>query len=89
MLEQGLDHIVTRFPPEPNGFPHIGHIKACNIDYSMKEKFGGYMNLRMDDTNPLKESVEYENAIIEALKWAGFKWSKICYASDYYEKMYE
>ncbi|MBR7091113.1 MAG: glutamine--tRNA ligase, partial [Clostridia bacterium] len=89
MLEQGLDHIVTRFPPEPNGFPHIGHIKACNIDYSMKEKFGGYMNLRMDDTNPLKESVEYENAIIEALKWCGFKWSRICYASDYYEQMYD
>lgn len=89
MLEQGLDHIVTRFPPEPNGYPHIGHIKACNIDYSMAQKFGGYMNLRMDDTNPLKESIEYENAIIDSLKWAGFKWENVYHASDYYQKMYD
>ena len=88
-LREGVNpKVQTRFPPEPNGYLHIGHCKALTIDFGTAEKFGGLCNLRMDDTNPLKESIEYENAIIESLKWAGFKWSRICYASDYYEKMY-
>ncbi len=86
---KNLKKIITRFPPEPNGFLHIGHCKALCIDFTTAEKFGGYTNLRFDDTNPAKEDVLYENAIIEDIKWLGFKYKKIYYASDYYDYLYD
>ena len=82
--------IVTRFPPEPNGYLHIGHAKSICINFSIAEKYGGKCNLRFDDTNPLKENIEYVNSIIEDIKWLGFQWSgKPLYASDYFEQMYD
>lgn len=82
--------VHTRFPPEPNGYLHIGHAKAICIDFGMAEKFNGICNLRMDDTNPTKEDVEYIDAIKEDIKWLGFDWDKRFYfASDYFEQMYE
>ena len=82
--------IQTRFPPEPNGYLHIGHAKALCIDFGMAEKFGGECHLRMDDTNPTKEDVEYVDAIQEDIHWLGYDWGKhFYYASDYFEKMYE
>lgn len=89
MLKYNLDHIVTRFPPEPNGFLTIGHLKAIAIDFKAAEKFGGYTNLRFDDTNPTGESVEYEEAIKRDISWLGLKWQNVFYASDYFEKMYD
>ena len=83
------EKIHTRFPPEPNGYLHIGHAKAICIDFGMAEKFGGICNLRMDDTNPTKEDVEYVDAIKEDIKWLGFDWEDCFYfASDYFEDMY-
>jgi len=76
------DSIRTRFPPEPNGYLHIGHAKALYIDFTTAEKFNGKCNLRYDDTNPLKESEEYAESMKEDIAWLGFKWDKICYASD-------
>ena len=82
--------VHTRFPPEPNGYLHIGHAKAICIDFGTAEKFGGMCNLRMDDTNPTKEDVEYVDAIQEDIKWLGFTWDdRFYYASDYFPKMYE
>ena len=82
--------VHTRFPPEPNGYLHIGHCKALCIDFGTAEKFGGICNLRMDDTNPTKEDVEYVDAIKEDINWLGFSWDdRFFYASDYFEKMYE
>ena len=82
--------IITRFPPEPNGYLHIGHAKSICINFSIAEKYGGKCNLRFDDTNPLKENIEYVNSIIEDIKWLGFQWSgKPLYASDYFEQMYD
>lgn len=82
--------VHTRFPPEPNGYLHIGHAKAICIDFATAEKFGGMCNLRMDDTNPTKEDVEYVDAIQEDIKWLGFTWDdRFYYASDYFDKMYE
>ena len=82
--------IHTRFPPEPNGYLHIGHAKAICIDFGMAEKFGGICNLRMDDTNPTKEDDEYVDAIKEDIHWLGFSWDdRFFYASDYFPKMYE
>ena len=82
--------IHTRFPPEPNGYLHIGHAKAICIDFGLAEKFSGICNLRMDDTNPTKEDVEYVDSIKEDVKWLGFDWeNRFYYASDYFEKMYE
>lgn len=82
--------VHTRFPPEPNGYLHIGHAKAICVDFGMAEKFGGICNLRMDDTNPTKEDVEYVDAIKEDIAWLGFHWDdRFYYASDYFEKMYE
>ncbi|MCI1965984.1 MAG: glutamine--tRNA ligase/YqeY domain fusion protein [Oscillospiraceae bacterium] len=82
--------IHTRFPPEPNGYLHIGHAKAICIDFGTAEKFGGLCNLRMDDTNPTKEDVEYVDAIQKDIKWLGFSWDdRFYYASDYFPKMYE
>lgn len=83
------EKIHTRFPPEPNGYLHIGHAKAICIDFGMAEKFGGICNLRMDDTNPSKEDVEYVDAIKEDIKWLGFDWAdRFYFASDYFEDMY-
>ncbi|MBQ7565782.1 MAG: glutamine--tRNA ligase/YqeY domain fusion protein [Oscillospiraceae bacterium] len=82
--------VHTRFPPEPNGYLHIGHCKALCIDFGTAEKYGGICNLRMDDTNPTKEDVEYVDAIKEDIKWLGFSWDdRFYYASDYFEKMYQ
>jgi glutaminyl-tRNA synthetase len=86
-----FDHVQTRFPPEPNGYLHIGHAKALCIDFGMAETFGGVCNLRFDDTNPVKEDVEYVDAIQEDIKWLGFKWGDQgpLYASDYFEQLYQ
>ena len=82
--------VHTRFPPEPNGYLHIGHCKALCIDFGTAEKYGGLCNLRMDDTNPTKEDVEYVEAIQEDIRWLGFDWGdRFYYASDYFEKMYQ
>ena len=86
---QGMT-VHTRFPPEPNGYLHIGHAKAIFIDFGTAEKYGGLCNLRMDDTNPTKEDVEYVEAIQEDIHWLGYDWGdRFYYASDYFEKMYE
>jgi glutaminyl-tRNA synthetase len=83
-------HIVTRFPPEPNAYLHIGHAKAVWIDYGIAEEFGGKFNLRFDDTNPAKEEQEFVDAIIEDVRWLGAKWDdRLFFASDYFGKMYE
>ena len=81
--------VVTRFPPEPNGYLHIGHAKAICLDFGVAAEFGGECNLRMDDTNPAKEETEYVEAIIRDVRWLGFEPARICYASDYFDRMYE
>ena len=81
--------IQVRFPPEPNGYLHIGHVKAMCINFGVKEKYGGKINLRMDDTNPAKEDYEYVNSIVDAVKWLGFEYDRLVFASDYYERLYE
>ena len=82
--------VHTRFPPEPNGYLHIGHCKALCIDFGTAEKFGGLCNLRMDDTNPAKEDTEFVDAIQEDIRWLGFDWGdRFFYGSDYFEKTYE
>ena len=83
------NEIVVRFPPEPNGYLHIGHVKALCINFGVKEKYNGKINLRMDDTNPAKEDYEYVNSIIDAVKWLGFNYDNLFFASDYYDKLYE
>lgn len=89
-LKEGVyDHVQTRFPPEPNGYLHIGHAKAICIDFATAEKYGGKCNLRLDDTNPTKEDTEYVDAIEEDIKWLGFHWDNIYYASDYFDFLYE
>ncbi len=86
---EGLQ-VHTRFPPEPNGYLHIGHAKAIYIDFGTAERFGGICNLRMDDTNPVKEDVEYVDAIKEDIHWLGYDWDdRFYYASDYFEAMYQ
>ena len=87
--EKGLTHIQTRFPPEPNGYLHIGHAKALFIDFSMAEKFGGSCNLRFDDTNPTKEDEEFVDAIQEDIRWMGFHWDHVYFGSDYFDTCYE
>ncbi len=82
-------HVKTRFPPEPNGYLHIGHVKAMWVDFSMAEKFGGACNLRFDDTNPVKEGVEYVEAIQRDIHWMGFDWDKLCFGSDYFDECFE
>jgi glutaminyl-tRNA synthetase len=84
------DAIRTRFPPEPNGYLHIGHAKSICLNFGTALKFGGQCNLRFDDTNPTKEDTEYVDSIIEDVKWLGFSWDgEIRYASDYYGLCYE
>lgn len=84
------DHVHTRFPPEPNGWLHIGHAKAISVDFTMAQKFGGKCNLRFDDTNPEKEDMSYVEAIKRDIKWLGYDWEdREFYASDYYEYLYE
>ena len=84
------DMIVTRFPPEPNGYLHIGHAKAICLDFGVAEEFGGHCNLRFDDTNPMKEEQEYIDAIKEDVRWLGFEWGEHeYYASDYFEQLYQ
>ncbi len=87
--EKGLTHIQTRFPPEPNGYLHIGHAKALAIDFSMAERFGGTCNLRFDDTNPTKEDEEYVDAIMDDIRWMGFHWDHVFFGSDYFDTCYE
>jgi len=81
--------VATRFPPEPNGYLHIGHAKAISIDFGLAREFGGTCNLRFDDTNPTTEDVEYVEAIQEDIRWLGFQWSALYYASDYFEELYQ
>ncbi len=89
-LESGVyPYVQTRFPPEPNGYLHIGHAKAICIDFGTAEKYGGRCNLRLDDTNPTKEDVEYVDAITEDIKWLGFTPDNVYYASDYFDFIYE
>lgn len=89
-LKEGkVASIVTRFPPEPNGYLHIGHAKSISINFGIKQKFEGQCFLRYDDTNPTKEDVEYVEAIKSDIRWLGFMWDKECYASDYFGEMFE
>ncbi|MCI8633405.1 MAG: glutamine--tRNA ligase/YqeY domain fusion protein [Lachnospiraceae bacterium] len=89
-LEKGINtEVYTRFPPEPNGYMHIGHIKAICVDFGTAEKYGGKCNLRFDDTNPSKEETEYVEGIMDDIRWMGFQWDKMFYASEYYDQLYE
>ena len=90
-LEEGKCHedILTRFPPEPNGYLHIGHAKSICLNFTTAAKYNGKCNLRYDDTNPVKEDMEYVRSIEEDVKWLGFKWDKRLWASDYFDEMYE
>lgn len=83
------DTIVTRFPPEPNGYLHIGHAKSIVLNFSVADEFNGKTNLRFDDTNPLKEDEEYVKSIKEDVAWLGYEWDELCYASNYFDEMYE
>ena len=83
-----ISKVITRFPPEPNGYLHIGHAKSICLNFGIAEEFNGCCNLRFDDTNPAKEETEYVEAIQKDLTWLGFKWTKLCYASDYFEQFY-
>ena len=90
-LEEGKNakRIQTRFPPEPNGYLHIGHAKAICMDFGVAEKYNGVCNLRFDDTNPSKEDTEYVDSILNDIKWLGFKWGNVYYASDYFQKLWD
>ncbi len=81
--------IITRFPPEPNGYLHLGHAKSICLNFGLAQKYGGKTNLRYDDTNPTKEDTEYVDSIKEDIKWLGFQWDKELYASDYFDQLYE
>jgi glutaminyl-tRNA synthetase len=81
--------VATRFPPEPNGYLHIGHAKSICLNFGVAAEFGGTCNLRFDDTNPTKEDVEYVESIQEDVRWLGFDWNALYYASDYFERLYE
>ena len=90
-LEEGRNggRLQTRFPPEPNGYLHIGHAKAIAMDFGVAERFGGVCNLRMDDTNPQKEDTEYVEAIKRDIQWLGFQWGNLVYASDYFQDLWD
>ena len=81
--------IQTRFPPEPNGYLHIGHAKAICMDFGIAQRYGGVCNLRFDDTNPSREDTEYVDAIKEDIQWLGFQWGNIYYASDYFQQLWD
>ncbi|MBQ4162163.1 MAG: glutamine--tRNA ligase, partial [Parabacteroides sp.] len=81
--------VQTRFPPEPNGYLHIGHAKAICLDFGIAKKYGGICNLRFDDTNPVKEDLEYVDAIKEDIEWLGYHWNNIYYASDYFQQLWD
>src|SRR6266508_1545125 len=82
--------VITRFPPEPNGYLHIGHAKSICLNFGVAQEFGGKCNLRFDDTNPTKEDVEYVDSIQEDVRWLGFDWEdRLFYASDYFEQIYQ
>src|ERR1700676_3083674 len=85
----GDAQVQTRFPPEPNGYLHIGHAKAICLDFGLADEFGGKTNLRFDDTNPAKEETEYVDSIQEDVKWLGFHWDGLFYASDYFDQLYQ
>ncbi len=88
LAEGKVDSIMTRFPPEPNGYLHLGHAKSICLNFGLAQKYGGKTNLRYDDTNPVKEDVEYVDSIKEDIKWLGFQWDKELYASDYFDQLY-
>ncbi len=90
-LQEGKNdgRIQTRFPPEPNGYLHIGHVKAICMDFGIAERFGGVCNLRFDDTNPVKEDTEYVDSIMHDIEWLGFHWGNVYYASDYFQQLYD
>jgi glutaminyl-tRNA synthetase len=83
------DHIVTRFPPEPNGYLHLGHASSICLNFGLTQRFPGYTNLRFDDTNPVTEDTEYVESIKEDIRWLGYEWKNELYASDYFDKLYE
>jgi len=89
LLEGRFSSVKTRFPPEPNGYLHIGHAKSICLNFGIAKKYNGTCNLRFDDTNPTKEEQEYIDSIKEDILWLGFQWDKECYASDYFEQLYE
>ena len=90
-IREGVNNgrIQTRFPPEPNGYLHIGHVKAICMDFGIAKKYGGVCNLRFDDTNPVKEDTEYVDSIMQDIKWLGFEWGNVYYASDYFQKLWD
>ena len=88
-IAKGKKRVQTRFPPEPNGYLHIGHAKAICLDFGVAQRYGGVCNLRFDDTNPTKEDVEYVDAIKEDIEWLGFKWGNEYYASDYFQQLWD
>src|SRR5216110_967460 len=83
------DKLRFRFPPEPNGYLHIGHAKSICLNFGVAREFGGICNLRFDDTNPTKEDVEYVDAITDDVRWLGFEWESLRFASDYFEELYD
>ncbi|HYK45542.1 MAG TPA: glutamate--tRNA ligase family protein, partial [Parafilimonas sp.] len=83
------DRIVTRFPPEPNGYLHMGHATSICLNFGLTKKYGGYTNLRFDDTNPVTEETEYVESIKDDVRWLGFEWKNELYASDYFDKLYQ
>ena len=89
LAEGKMDSIITRFPPEPNGYLHLGHAKSICLNFGLAQKYGGKTNLRYDDTNPTKEDTEYVDSIKEDIKWLGFQWDKELYASDYFDQLYQ
>ena len=83
------DKIRFRFPPEPNGFLHVGHLKAIALNFNLGKRYNAPVNLRFDDTNPVKENQEFVDEIKENIAWLGFQWENECYASDYFEQLYQ
>ena len=88
-LKSGKYKIVTRFPPEPNGYLHMGHATSICLNFGLNKKYGGYTNLRFDDTNPVTEETEYVESIKDDVRWLGFEWKNEHYASDYFDTLYE
>ncbi|MCR9209751.1 MAG: glutamate--tRNA ligase family protein, partial [bacterium] len=84
-----FDGVATRFPPEPNGYLHIGHAKSICLNFGLAKDMGGTCNLRFDDTNPVKEDTEYVDSIQEDVRWLGFKWDNLHFASDYFDQLYD